>query len=272
MVLKNLLFLHESPTESRMSEIEKIDTELFDPTVEPVAEKIHRVVRGAISSVPALGGALNEMFLSMLESPLDARRTEWMYSVSIAINRLIEKRHVTIESLRGNDQFIDVLIQATLIAQKTSQRGKLTALRNAVSNSTTVETKVVSKSGHFLRLIDTFDEWHLRVLDFYSDPNRYYDLQDEATLKAAGVGLLTLAFPELRGEEEYATSLWFDLKHAGLLRPPSIGETAVLPSLEKGKFAGYGRMTTALAAEFLAFISDVNLHGDEDGLGNLSSS
>lgn len=255
-----------------MSEIDKIDTELFDPPAEPVEEKLHRVARSAISLIPALGGMLNEIFLSVLESPLDKRRTEWMYSVSIAINRLIESRHVSIESLRSNDQFIDVLIQATLIAQKTSQRGKLIALRNAVSNSTQVETKPVRKSGHFLRLIDTFDEWHLRVLDFYDDANRYCDFQNEATRRASGVGLLTLAFPELCGEEEYAASLWFDLKHAGLLKPPSIGETSVVPSMEKGKFAGYGKMTTFLAAEFLGFISDANLHSNEDGFGNPSSS
>lgn len=239
-----------------MTDMDKIDTELFDPTVEPGTEKAHRVVRSVLASVPLAGSVLNEIFMSILESPLSKRRNEWMHSVSLALNQLIDAHKVTIDSLQANQQFVDALIQATLIAQKTSQKGKLIALRNAVSNAAFLEPRAISKNAHFLRLLDRLDEWHLKLLDFYRDPNQYVDLQHEDNQKVSGVRLLAKAFSELAGEDGYATSMWFDLKHAGLLAPNSISELHIVPSGENRPLSSYGCMITPLAAEFLHFVSD----------------
>jgi len=235
--------------------MKKIDSELFDPAVEPIEEKFHRVMRGAISMIPLVNGVVNEIFTSVLESPLSKRRTQWMHSVTEALNELTRSKQVSLESLQDNDEFIDVLIQATLIAQRTSQQGKIAALRNAVSNSSNAEFREVKKSSHFLRLLDSFDEWHLKVLDFYYDANKYVDLHSSENHKLSGLSLIKKAFPELAGEQGYVDSIWYDLKHAGLITPSAPGEIGIYPASDGNSRSKYGCMVTPLAVEFLNFIS-----------------
>ncbi|WAH55913.1 hypothetical protein LZ023_23110 [Pseudomonas silvicola] len=236
--------------------MDKINTELFDPIVEPVGEKAHRMVRIVLSSIPTIGSAINETFVSILESPLSKRRNEWMHAVSLAINNLIEAQKISLESLHSNEEFIDVLIQATLIAQKTSQKAKLNALRNVVCNTTKNTPRPVTKSAHFLRLLDSLDEWHLKTLDFYRDANQYCDHSKPEYQKVSGIKLVMKAFPDLASEESYVTSVWYELKHAGLLTPNTPGEISLVPSGEARPLSSFGCMVTPLALEFLSFIDD----------------
>ncbi|MCY1282061.1 hypothetical protein D9M70_308850 [compost metagenome] len=237
--------------------MERVDKALIDPDVEPDAEKLHRVVRGAVGSLPLVGSAATEAFLSMFESPMNRRRTEWMLQVTTAVNQMVDGGVVTLDGLLENDRFVDVVLQASLIAQKTSKKIKLEALCNSIVNVASSRLSVVDKSSLFLRLIDSFDEWHIRVLHFYANPEAVFDVKEVADKKLNLIDMVQIAIPELKGEVSYVSSIWYDLKHAGLIHGESPTGFHLKHHVVDGQTIGVlAGMATAFGGEFLYFISN----------------
>ncbi|MNR39012.1 hypothetical protein D3C85_1571730 [compost metagenome] len=68
------------------------------------------------------------------------------------------------------------------------------------------------------------------------------------------------AFPELASEQGYVDSIWYDLKHAGLITPNAPGEIGISPASDGEARSKYGCMVTPLAVEFLSFISSSEIN------------
>ncbi|MGP2985067.1 hypothetical protein ACTVNF_22860 [Serratia ureilytica] len=105
----------------------KVDTNLIDPVLEPTAEKIHRIVRAALSTVPVAGGVLVELMNTLIHSPMEKRFNLWAIQVSDAINDIIHEapeKTKLIEEIIQNERFNDALILATTIAIKTHKKEK----------------------------------------------------------------------------------------------------------------------------------------------------
>jgi hypothetical protein len=81
-------------------------------------------------------GAAAAELLGLVVTPALARRLRaWQEQVGEGLRALERDLGVVIEHLGSNDAFIDVALQATQAALRTSQREKLEALRDAVMNS-----------------------------------------------------------------------------------------------------------------------------------------
>ena len=92
--------------------MDNIDNALIDPPVEPGSEKAHRVGRVLIGAVPFLGGAGLEIFNSVIESPMNRRKVQWMNQVGNTLNDLIDKGVLTEQDLQHNETFITTVAQA----------------------------------------------------------------------------------------------------------------------------------------------------------------
>jgi hypothetical protein len=76
-----------------------------------------------------------ELVQSLLGAPLESRRDLWMTELGQTISNLHKHTGVTIEELQANEVFIDTVLRASQLALKTSQKEKLEALSNAITNS-----------------------------------------------------------------------------------------------------------------------------------------
>lgn len=123
----------------------------------------------ALISATPLGGHMANEFMRLLGSPIERRRNEWMENIAAIVRRL-EAECLTIESLQTNDRFISAVLQASVIAQRTHLREKLDALRNGLINIALTQTPDETIESIFLGYIDSFTDWHIRILRFYELP------------------------------------------------------------------------------------------------------
>jgi hypothetical protein len=151
----------------------KIDKDLIDPVVEPTDEKVHRVTRAAISSIPVLGGALTETFNALIEPPMSRRKTQWMVDVTDAINELYEKGYITESDLQSNEKFFTTLVHASSTAIRNHESEKLKALKNAVLNSALPRAPDETMQQLFLNLLDSCTSWHIALLKLFQGPEQW---------------------------------------------------------------------------------------------------
>lgn len=99
-----------------------IETEKYEPPVEPEADKIHRLVKAGIGALPMLSGTIVEVFNALVENPLQKRRGEWLHALSMAIN----KAEIDIEKLQTDQEatqkVLSAILQSTDIALKTNDK------------------------------------------------------------------------------------------------------------------------------------------------------
>lgn len=175
-----------------------------------------------------------------------------MEDVGEALRELENKMSVALESLQENDSFIDVAINATQIALRTSITEKKEALRNAILNSALPNSPEESFQKMFLYYIDTFTVWHLRLLDYLNDPLSYvqrHDLQniDFSSMTTWGT-VIESTFPDLRGKRDLYESIWKDLRSRTLVDVTDIHLWIVNP--------GTAKRTTSIGELFLDYISN----------------
>jgi hypothetical protein len=111
-------------------------------------------------------------------------------------------------------------MQASQIALRNHQQGKLDALRNAVLNAALPNSPQEDEQMIFLRLIDQLTPWHLRVLSVLDDPVRWMERHGVAN-PGWGMGgtsmVLEQCIPELRGQRDTYDQIVRDLQSEGLL-------------------------------------------------------
>lgn len=71
---------------------------------------------------------------------------------------------------QNNEQAISTILTASPLALKTHNKTKLEALRNIVINAVLHPDYEEYKFQMFLSFIDEFTEWHIRLLEYFSDP------------------------------------------------------------------------------------------------------
>lgn len=211
----------------------------------------HSAAKGLLGMVPFAGAVVTEIFSMVITPPLEKRRREWMESVAEKLKQLEENGGIKLNSLSENEGFIDVVLQATSIAIKTSERRKLESLRNAVVNSTTVDSEEIIKRHIFLNQLDKFTTWHIVILEFADNPRRWFEKNNVTPPSLMAGSLFTLvktAFPYLESREELVNIIWEDLRVAGFHSSGSIKSTMTEAGL-------YAERTSQLGREFLTFIS-----------------
>ncbi len=219
------------------------------PTSKTAGDHVHSIAKAGLSSIPVVGGASSELFASVVTPPLEKRRNAWMEEVGERLRQL-EDKGLDLATLRDNDEFIDIVMSASAAALKTASEEKRAALRNAVINTASGQTPKESLAQVFISLVDSFTEWHLRILRLFQDPPGWaqtdgHDFGSPMTSSLAAT--LVGAYPELKDRRAFYDQVWRDLHQRGLVNTDSLS----------GMMTASGAMakrTSDLGDRFLAFI------------------
>jgi hypothetical protein len=214
----------------------------------------HSLTKGGLGTIPVIGSLASEIFGLVVTPPLEKRRAEWMNEIAEKLKELQNKREIDLNELKEDEQFIDVVLQATTYALKTSEKKKIECFRNAILNTATGESPDKTKSQIFLNQLDKFTEWHIIILDFIDSPINWFEKKKKTPPNYMGGSIYTLiieTFPELKGQDELLDIIWDDLKMTGFHKAGGL----------KTMMTGNGILsdrTTAFGKEFLDFIKNKN--------------
>lgn len=153
-------------------------------------DRLHTLVKAGIASIPVVGAAASELFTVILAPPLEKRRVEWMNDVAERLKELEERGELNLEDLQDNEIFITTVMQASQAAIRNHQSEKREALRNAVLNAALPHAPEESLQQYFITLIDTFTVEHIRLLDFFKDPQIWFQRNDVVLPRFSSAGLV----------------------------------------------------------------------------------
>lgn len=219
------------------------------PTTRSAGDKAHAAFKIVLNAVPVVGSPAAELFAQVVAPPLEKRRNAWMEEVAEGL-RTLESKGTDIEALRDNDEFIDIVMVASTAAIKTASAEKLTALRNSVINTAAGQTPGESLAQMFISFVDSFTDWHLKVLKLFQNPAAWarahaHDFGSPYASSLAST--LVSAYPELHDHRALYDQVWKDLHQRGLVNTDSLS----------GMMTASGAMakrTSDLGDQFLDFI------------------
>ena len=226
---------------------ERDEVDRLEPPTPTKLDTAAEIGKALLSDLPlplptATGLALLDLIVT---PPLEKRREEWMREVSEALRTL---KGVTIEDLRDDPAFIDIIVSASQAAVRTSDLEKRKALRNAVVNAAGASNLSTDTKLLFVGLVDELTPLHLRVLDLVDEPLEWAKRHDHQFPKVASTGrmlVITHAFQELKGDYDLVLLLWRRLWNHGLVSIESLGATTTTP---------FEQMTSSFGRSFLRFI------------------
>lgn len=192
----------------------------FEPPGRSAGDLVHAGVKALLGSIPLLGTAAAELFALVVAPPLDKRRSQWMREVGEALSQAHARRAIDLEQVAQSDAFVDTALQASQIALRNHQEEKIEALRNAVVNAAAPEAPSASLQQFFLRLVDEFTVWHLRLLRLFQGPEAWFAKHGmpSPNLHMGGLShVVEAAFPELRGRRDLYDQFWRDLYLRGMV-------------------------------------------------------
>jgi hypothetical protein len=212
----------------------------------------HSIVKGLVSTIPAVGGVASEVFSIIVAPPLAKRQEAWIEDVVQALVDLQGKvEGFKLEDLSNNEPFITTVMHATQSALRNHQTEKLEALRNAVLNSALPNPPEEDLQQIFINYVDELTTWHLRVLKLFDNPPKWAEENNKPYPTSWHMGgtyqVVAHAYPELAANEELARRIYADLDVRGLATIPYNTTMSV-----QGIFAS---RTSSLGKRFIQFIS-----------------
>lgn len=190
----------------------------------------HKVVKTALASVPVAGTVLSELFSTLITEPSSRRRENILIQIDKRLNELSDKvEGFDISALSSNEVFLSTVSQAYQIAMRTHQEEKINSLLNSITNS--AAGRVDDNLQHmFLMFIDSFTEWHLRILMLLDDPR--HALQSRGLKSEFSMGSISQVihsiYPELRERNDFTRQVIKDLYNRGLVNTSDDGLNAMM--------------------------------------------
>lgn len=198
------------------------DDEIRAPRSSDDGDLAHALARGFIGAIPGFGSIAAEVYGYIVVPAVQARNVEWTNTVSEAINQLRKEKGIEFETLKENPAFIDTFMQVSRIAVATSDEEKRAYLRNALLNSALPDAPSATRRAMFLRLIDQFSSWHIRMLAFFVDPQAWFatnksEMSQRFTLSSLSQ-LWATAYPEMKSDADLSERIWNNLASEELVR------------------------------------------------------
>ncbi len=209
------------------------------------------VVHSQKPTLQAFGQTVSDV-LSYVEEALHERRSERLTELDKRLKELEDTGAVFVDSLRGNEGFIDLVNNAISLSIKTSATEKIRALQNAILNAALGNVPDNTTSQVFLNLIDSFTPLHLQILHLYHDPAGWFTRNNKTApnlMMGSLHSVVFAAFPDLKDKKDLLDVIWSDLLSAGLHRTSELGVS----------MSGSGlltKRTSALGDAFLEFIAE----------------
>lgn len=212
----------------------------------------HSFIKGGLGAIPVIGSLATEIFSLIVTPPLERRKGEWMNEIASKLKELSDNKRIDLESLKDNEQFLDIVLQATAYALKTSEKEKIIAFQNAILNTAIGNSPDKTISQIFLNQLDNFTVWHIRILKFIDNPRNWYSNVNRtptSVMIGSISGRIQDAYPELKNQNDLLEIIWNDLKNTGFHKTGGLMTT----------MSGDGTLserTTNLGKQFLHFITD----------------
>jgi len=213
------------------------------------------LVRGAISSVPWVGGVGAELFALIVKAPYERRSAEWMHEVASRLGQLSERDEERFRALLDDPDFASVLIAATQAATRSHRREKTELLANAVEQSAYQAVVATDLQLLFVRFVDELTISHVRLLAFL-ETNRLavaatksYQELHAAYIGASGDSCTTEEFQLFCNDLAGRVLARFS---SSLLEFPGIAESNALVTEDSGQ--GIKVVVSGLGRSFLGFV------------------
>lgn len=208
-----------------------------------------------VNMVPVFGGTIAVALTVALNHTLNKRREQWFTELAEAVDEL-QDRFVGFdpEALADNETFVDAVVTATRIVDRTSQREKIEVLRNAVLNSALPTAPDSDIQQLYFTLIDGLTPTHMRMLTLLNNPPGWFDARPqlqrpEFSMSSSRTALISAAMPEL-GEKgpQMVERFYAALTSGGLVNGALSGVMTAQGAWQP--------VTTDFATRFLAFVHD----------------
>jgi len=198
--------------------------EKYEPPKESLGDRTAALIRrGGLGAIPSLGQFAIELCETVFTPAMERRTGEWMNEIAEGLRQL-EK---DFDELKDDNSFIDIAMQASQAALRTTQKEKREALRNAVLNSALPDPPAEALRQVFVGLVDDFSGLHVRILGFLNDPQAWYEEQGEQPPHKPPQTLWALvrhAMPDLEAQQTVCEHICRDLNSRQLLIARSIND------------------------------------------------
>jgi hypothetical protein len=208
--------------------------------------------------VPVFGGTIAVALTVALSHKLNERRERWFMELAEAVEELRDRfEGFDPESLAENEAFVDAVVTATRIVDRTSQREKIEVLRNAVLNSALPAAPDQDIQQLYFAFIDNLTPTHMGLLSLLDNPPGWFDARPELHRPQFGISssrtaLIKAAMPALADEgPQMIERFYAALTDGGLVNGALHGMMTAQGVWQP--------VTTEFAARFLAFIRDPRL-------------
>lgn len=211
----------------------------------------YAIAKGAVGMIPLAGAPASELLSLLVASPLERRRERWMTDVGERLHKLEQEGKVNLEELRDNDLFLDIVLQATQHALRTSDEEKRGHFKNVIENTAIGEAPEKAIAQVYLNLLDRYTVWHVRMLKLFDDPEewlRSHSIPKPTATMGSLFHVFHTAFPELSNQRAFCDLIWAELERDGMHKSGAL-ETMISGG---GMFAS---RTTEFGRGFLHFIA-----------------
>lgn len=208
---------------------------------------------GAAGMIPIAGSPLAAAFQFAIGWKFGQRQADWLDQLAEAVDELQSQvgEPLDFQELAENDAFMDAVVTATRAAHATHQEEKLAALRNGVLQTLSPNVPTVDEQARFFRLVEEMTGAHLKMLEFFDDPARWFESRgmDKGNMYMGGqASILELGIPEFVGQRD-----WYDLLASDLARMQLSNPALHVIMSESGVWAG---RSTPMGKRFLRFVTD----------------
>ncbi len=208
-----------------------------------------------VNMVPVFGGTIAVALTVALNHRLNQRREHWFTELAEAVERLQDRfEGFDPETLAENEVFVDAVVTATRIVDRTSHRDKIGVLRNAVLNTALPTAPDEDVQQLYFALIDELTPTHMRLLTLLNDPPGWFAARPQLQRPQFGMSsnwttLINAALPDLGAKgPQMIERFYAALTDGGLVNGALSGMMTAQGAWQP--------VTTDFAARFLVFLHD----------------
>lgn len=147
------------------------------PPHEPAEDTLVTVAKAGLSLIPAVGGLFAETLAHGMQLRQGARQHEFNERVARRLDDLLASaaHRVTLDDVLNSDEFLAGITRASRIAAETASHSKRERLAAAAANSGEWSAFVKRERTEFARLVEDFDDLHVWLLHYLSDPAEWLE-------------------------------------------------------------------------------------------------
>jgi len=206
-------------------------------------EIVEVAAKTALSVIPIGGALITSVWDSIKSNCAQKRLIKWQS----LIEKQLSEVNATLEDVGNNENFTSAIFQATELAIKTSENEKREYLANAVLNSLTCPFEE-SAVMMFFSMIEKYTLWHLKILDFFQNPKKFPQINEDHYYMGSPKTPLFDVYPGLKNKEVYVDKIVKELYSDGLMNTPDLNCAVTSSGMVASR-------VTEIGEDFICFIT-----------------